>query len=72
MANGADKMLAKLYVRGMTWWSEWQTAARGEWGASAVEYGLLVALIAAIIAVVVALLGKKVSKGFSSIETGFP
>jgi pilus assembly protein Flp/PilA len=56
----------------MNWWSEWQTVARQERGAAAVEYGLLVALIAAIIIAVVALLGKKVSNSFSSVEAGFP
>jgi pilus assembly protein Flp/PilA len=64
-------MLA-LYVRGMNRWSEWRSAIRDENGASAVEYGLLVALIAAVIIVVVALLGKKVSKAFSTVESGLP
>jgi pilus assembly protein Flp/PilA len=65
-------MLAKLHVRGMNWWSEWQRVAREERGAAAVEYGLLVGLIAAIIVIVVTLLGKKVSNSFSSIAAGFP
>jgi pilus assembly protein Flp/PilA len=64
-------MLA-LYVRGLNRWSEWRRAIRDEKGASAVEYGLLVALIAAVIIVVVALLGKKVSKAFSTVESGLP
>jgi pilus assembly protein Flp/PilA len=42
-------------------------AKRDEKGATAVEYGLLVALIAAIIIVVVALLGTEINKAFSSI-----
>jgi pilus assembly protein Flp/PilA len=64
-------MLA-LYVRGLNRWSEWRRAIRDESGASAVEYGLLVALIAAVIIVIVALLGKKVSKAFSTVESGLP
>jgi len=36
-------------------------------GATAVEYGLLVALIAAIIVVVVALLGTRVSTAFQTV-----
>jgi pilus assembly protein Flp/PilA len=64
-------MLA-LYVRGMNRWSEWRRALRDERGASAVEYGLLVAFIAAIIVIVVALLGKKVSKAFSTVESALP
>ena len=65
-------MLANFYVRGLTWWSELRSIAQDERGASAVEYGLLISLIAAIIILVVSLLGKKVSKGFSSIESGLP
>jgi pilus assembly protein Flp/PilA len=64
-------MLA-LYVRGLNRWLEWQRVIREERGASAVEYGLLVALIAAVIIVVVALLGRKVSAAFSTVESGLP
>ena len=39
-----------------------------ERGATAVEYGLLVALIAAIIISVVALLGQKLPGGFTIVE----
>ena len=45
---------------------------RDEKGATAVEYGLLVALIAAVIVAVVATLGTKVSGGFSSITDLLP
>ena len=38
-------------------------------GASAVEYGLLVALIAAVIVLVVAALGRNVSSAFDSVNT---
>jgi len=43
-------------------------ARREERGATAVEYGLLVALIAAIIIAVVAWLGKDVLNAFDSVE----
>jgi pilus assembly protein Flp/PilA len=43
-----------------------RTALRHDEGASAVEYGLLVAAIAAIIVVVVFALGTKVKAAFSS------
>jgi pilus assembly protein Flp/PilA len=43
--------------------------ARDDSGAAAVEYGLLVALIAAVIVVTVATLGTKVEAGFQSICT---
>lgn len=44
-------------------------SAQREKGATAVEYGLLVALIAAVIVGVVVVLGKQVSNGFTSVST---
>ena len=41
-------------------------------GATAVEYGLLVALIAAIIVVMVGLVGQDVLTGFTTIEGQLP
>lgn len=46
-----------------------QTRLRSEEGATAVEYGLLVALIAAVIVAVVALLGIQISEAFQTIVT---
>ena len=43
-----------------------------EKGATAVEYGLLVALIAAIIVGTVATLGQDVLKGFETVEKALP
>ncbi len=43
-----------------------------EEGASGVEYGLLVALIAAIIIVAVQTVGQKVSKGFQTVAATLP
>lgn len=47
---------------------------RDEEGATAVEYGIMVALIAAIIVLVVLVLGQRVKSGFcdteASLETG--
>ncbi|TQJ41748.1 pilus assembly protein Flp/PilA [Arthrobacter sp. SLBN-112] len=40
-----------------------------EKGATAVEYGLLVALIAAVIVVVVGLLGGKINDAFTAVNT---
>jgi pilus assembly protein Flp/PilA len=45
------------------------TFARDDSGAAAVEYGLLVALIAAVIVVTVATLGTKVHAGFTTVCT---
>jgi pilus assembly protein Flp/PilA len=41
-------------------------------GATAVEYGLLVALIAAVIVVTVVTLGTKVKAGFTTVNTNLP
>jgi len=43
-----------------------------ERGATAVEYGLIVALIAAIIIGIVGALGGKVSDNFGKVEAGLP
>ena len=42
---------------------------RDEEGATAVEYGIMVALIAAVIVVVVTTLGTKISSAFQSVVT---
>jgi pilus assembly protein Flp/PilA len=42
--------------------------ARDETGATAVEYGMMVALIAAVIVVAVGLLGTKVNAAFTTIN----
>jgi pilus assembly protein Flp/PilA len=42
---------------------------RGDRGATAVEYGLMVALIAAVIVGVVATLGNKINAAFTSVNT---
>jgi pilus assembly protein Flp/PilA len=45
---------------------------RDESGATAVEYGLIVAAIAGLIIVVVFLLGKKVNNAFSGVASHMP
>ena len=42
---------------------------RGDRGATAVEYGLMVALIAAVIVGVVAALGNKIQAAFTTVNT---
>jgi pilus assembly protein Flp/PilA len=65
-----------MFLRAYSWLQSGfvalRTKAREERGAAAVEYGLLVALIAAIIVVVVSVLGKKVSNAFSSVAGAIP
>ena len=43
-----------------------------EEGATAVEYGLIVALIAAVIVAVVVILGQDISKAFDKVEKAIP
>jgi pilus assembly protein Flp/PilA len=51
----------------------WFTAKfREERGATAVEYGLLVVLIAAVIVATVVTLGTDVKKGFDTVEKALP
>ncbi len=45
---------------------------RGERGATAVEYGLMVALIAAVIVGVVLTLGGKINNAFNKVNTSIP
>ena len=45
---------------------------RNERGATAVEYGLMVALIAAIIVAVVALLGQEIRAAFQTVVDALP
>jgi pilus assembly protein Flp/PilA len=65
-------MLLRLYAKAETWWVGLRDRAREQRGASAVEYGLLVALIAAVIIVVVGILGRKVSNAFQSVAQTLP
>ena len=45
---------------------------REDEGATAVEYGLLVALIAAVIVVIVASVGTKTNAGFQKVDDNLP
>ena len=54
-------MLTRLYVR-------LAALRREEQGATAVEYGMLVALIAAVIVAVVVVLGGQINTAFTSIK----
>ena len=64
--------MLELYVRLQTWFMGFGERAREERGATAVEYGLLVALIAAVIVLVGKELGSKVSNAFSSVNGNLP
>ena len=58
-------MLLKKYIQAKLWLTE-------DRGASAVEYGLLVGLIAIVIIAAVTLLGNRVSTTFSTAASSLP
>ncbi len=60
-------------LHGLSRWVVAQmNATRNERGATAVEYGLLVALIAAIIVFVVATLGQEINTAFQTVVDNLP
>jgi pilus assembly protein Flp/PilA len=60
-------MMLRLYTGVAVWWSDLRTRAEDEVGATAVEYALMVALIAVVILAAVAFLGKAASNQFSTV-----
>jgi pilus assembly protein Flp/PilA len=60
-------MFLRLYTGVTTWWHDLKDRAAEEGGATAVEYALMVALIAVVIIVAVAFIGKSASNQFSSV-----
>jgi pilus assembly protein Flp/PilA len=62
-------MFLRTYVGIATWWDGLKTRAQEERGATAVEYALMVALIAIVIIAAVAFIGKSASSQFHSVGT---
>jgi pilus assembly protein Flp/PilA len=60
-------MLLSAYTSVTLWWSDLRTRAREEGGATAVEYALMVALIAAVIIGAVAFIGTSSRDKFSTV-----
>jgi len=60
-------MFLRLYTGVTTWWNDLKTRADEEKGATAVEYALMVALIAVVIIAAVAFLGHAASNKFSTV-----
>ena len=60
-------MFLRLYTGVTTWWNDLKDRAAVEGGATAVEYALMIALIAVVIIVAVAFIGKAASNQFSSV-----
>lgn len=65
--NAIAKKLNALLTAAIV--SVWADQDRREEGASAVEYGLLVALIAAVIVTVVTTLGNQVNNAFQTVSS---
>ena len=63
-------MFLRVYTGVAAWWSDLRVRAQEERGATAVEYALMVALIAIVIVAAVAFLGKAASNKFSTIGSG--
>ena len=60
-------MLLRRYGGVTAWWDGFAARVRGEDGATAVEYALMVALIAMVVIAAVSFVGKGVSNQFSSV-----
>lgn len=62
-------MLFGASLDALAWWKGVRTRGEEDRGASAVEYALMLALIAAVIVTAVTLLGQNTSQGFDSFAT---
>lgn len=60
-------MFLRLYTGVTTWWTDLKGRAQEEGGATAVEYALMVALIAVVIIAAVAFIGRGASTQFNSV-----
>jgi len=60
-------MFLRLSTGVMTWWNDLKVRAEEEKGATAVEYALMVALIAVVIIAAVTFLGHAASSKFSTV-----
>jgi pilus assembly protein Flp/PilA len=61
-------VLMKLCARAQVWWFDLRRRACEEDGATAVEYAIMVGMIAAVIVTAVSLLGKATNSGFSTVK----
>ena len=59
--------MLKLYTGLQTWWADLKERATEEHGATAVEYALMVALIAVVIIVAVTFIGTSASDKFNQV-----
>ncbi len=62
-------MFLRLYTGVTTWWGDLKGRLEEEHGATAVEYALMVALIAVVIIAAVTLVGENAETKFSEVGT---
>jgi pilus assembly protein Flp/PilA len=62
-------MFLKMFTGAQTWWSDLRARAQEEGGATAVEYALMIALIAAVIIIAVTFIGNSANSKFNSVGT---
>jgi pilus assembly protein Flp/PilA len=67
LEEGGVKMFLRMFTGAQTWMSGLRTRMQEEGGATAVEYALMIALIAAVIIVAVTFIGTSASSKFSSV-----
>lgn len=63
-----NEFVMKMYVALQTGLFSLRDRAESDRGATAVEYGLLVALIAAVIVAIVAILGGQINAAFTTVS----
>ncbi|MGH2679893.1 MAG: Flp family type IVb pilin [Actinomycetota bacterium] len=61
--------MLKLYTGLQTWWADLKERATEEHGATAVEYALMVALIAVVIIAAVTFIGTSAESKFNEVGT---
>jgi len=62
-------MFLRMYTGVTTWWGDLKERAADEGGATAVEYALMVALIAVVIIGAVTVIGQNADKSFTKTGT---
>jgi pilus assembly protein Flp/PilA len=60
-------MFLRMFTGAQTWWGDFRTRVTEEGGATAAEYALMIALIAAVIIVAVTFIGNAADTKFSSV-----
>ena len=65
--EGGGSMFLKMFTGAQTWWNDLRTRTQEEGGATAVEYALMIALIAAVIIIAVTFIGKEADSKFLEV-----